>query len=172
MFEIVEPFFEVLDIFCLLTSQTDNCLKYRLIIVLWKLLQVFIIFNLLYFWVGAVIHSHGIHAVLASLLFKGKEFRITRIEMIKGIKKGMTNEPYKSVKLFQIHSHNWRGNNVIFCRYDDTLVVPIVENDLYERNLTNRMKIAMEMYPESNAVLVRRHGIYVWGTTWQRAKSQ
>ncbi|CBY43314.1 unnamed protein product, partial [Oikopleura dioica] len=26
--------------------------------------------------------------------------------------------------------------------------------------------------PESNAVIVRRHGIYVWGATWQQAKSQ
>lgn len=30
---------------------------------------------------------------------------------------------------------------------------------------------AMTDYPESCAVLVRRHGIYVWGSTWQSAKS-
>ena len=33
------------------------------------------------------------------------------------------------------------------------------------------MARAMEDYPDSCAVLVRRHGIYVWGTTWQSAKS-
>lgn len=33
------------------------------------------------------------------------------------------------------------------------------------------MAKAMEDYPESCAVLVRRHGIYVWGATWQSAKS-
>jgi methylthioribulose-1-phosphate dehydratase len=34
------------------------------------------------------------------------------------------------------------------------------------------MARAMHDYPDSHAVLVRRHGIYVWGPTWQSAKSQ
>lgn len=34
------------------------------------------------------------------------------------------------------------------------------------------MAKAIRDYPESNAVIVRRHGIYVWGATWQQAKSQ
>ena len=33
------------------------------------------------------------------------------------------------------------------------------------------MAKAMKDHPNSNAVLVRRHGIYVWGPTWQSAKS-
>lgn len=33
------------------------------------------------------------------------------------------------------------------------------------------MARAMTDYPEATAVLVRRHGIYVWGQTWQLAKS-
>jgi len=33
------------------------------------------------------------------------------------------------------------------------------------------MARAMEDYPETCAILVRRHGIYVWGKTWQSAKS-
>lgn len=47
-----------------------------------------------------------------------------------------------------------------------------MENVLYERELTKRMRVAMEMYPDTNAVIVRRHGVYIWGESWQRAKSQ
>lgn len=33
------------------------------------------------------------------------------------------------------------------------------------------MARAMKDYPDSCAVLVRRHGVYVWGKTWQEAKT-
>jgi hypothetical protein len=29
----------------------------------------------------------------------------------------------------------------------------------------------MQAYPHCNAILVRRHGVYVWGETWQKAKT-
>ncbi|XP_071809368.1 methylthioribulose-1-phosphate dehydratase-like isoform X2 [Asterias amurensis] len=99
---------------------------------------------------GAVIHTHSKHAVLATLLYPGKEFRITHMEMIKGIRKDKS------------------GGNL---RYDEELVVPIVENTPQEKDLKDRMARAMEEYPETCAVLVRRHGIYVWGETWEKAKS-
>lgn len=100
---------------------------------------------------GAVIHSHSQAAVLATLISPGREFRITHQEMIKGIKKGFSNEAH---------------------RYDETLVVPIIENTCFEADLKERMSQAMIANPEANAVLVRRHGVYVWGRTWQQAKSQ
>lgn len=34
------------------------------------------------------------------------------------------------------------------------------------------MNATMQEYPGSTAILVRRHGLYVWGDTWQKAKTQ
>lgn len=56
-------------------------------------------------------------------------------------------------------------------RYDDFLVVPIIENTPEEKDLKDRMARAMEEYPDSCAVLVRRHGVYVWGESWEKAKT-
>uniref|UniRef100_A0A8C7IDY7 Methylthioribulose-1-phosphate dehydratase n=1 Tax=Oncorhynchus kisutch TaxID=8019 RepID=A0A8C7IDY7_ONCKI len=98
----------------------------------------------------AVIHTHSKAAVMATLFYPGKEFRITHQEMIKGIRKGTSRTNY---------------------RYDETLVVPIIENTPEERDLKERMALAMEQYPDSCAVLVRRHGVYVWGESWEKAKT-
>ncbi|KAI9014947.1 class II aldolase/adducin N-terminal [Gaertneriomyces semiglobifer] len=98
---------------------------------------------------GACIHTHSQNAVMATLLY-GKEFVITHQEMIKGIKRGSSSESLK---------------------YYETLVVPIIENTAQEEDLKDRMAQAMQDYPDTNAVLVRRHGVYVWGKTWQQAKS-
>ena len=97
---------------------------------------------------GAVMHSHSQNVVLASLI-SGSEFRVSHIEMIKGIKKGSTGV-----------SH----------RYDEELIIPIIENTPFEADLESSMAAAMKAYPDSNAVIVRRHGIYVWGETWQRVR--
>ena len=64
---------------------------------------------------GAVIHTHSKAAVMATLLYPGKEFKITHQEMIKGISRGQTGKKY---------------------RYHDELVVPIIENTPEERDLT------------------------------------
>jgi methylthioribulose-1-phosphate dehydratase len=47
--------------------------------------------------------------------------------------------------------------------YLDTLEVPIIENTPNEEDLKDSMAEAMKQYPDAAAVLVRRHGIYVWG---------
>lgn len=95
---------------------------------------------------GAVIHSHGIETCLVTMLNPhAKEFRITHMEMIKGIK----------------------GHG-----YYDELVVPIIENTAYEYELTESLAKAIEAYPKTTAVLVRNHGIYVWGDSWISAKTQ
>lgn len=92
---------------------------------------------------GAVIHSHSMHAMIASLLFE-REFAISEIEMIKGIE-GMS--------------------------YHDRLVVPIIENTAHECDLAASLEAAIEAYPLTKAVLVRRHGVYVWGRDWVQAKT-
>lgn len=122
---------------------------------------------------GCCIHSHSINANLITALYseeyasyqrrispsingnssakeRTKEFRVKNQEMIKGIKIGSSDKNLN---------------------YNDTLVVPIIDNVLYERDLAGAMREAVSNYPESNAVLVRNHGVYIWGKTWQEAKS-
>lgn len=99
---------------------------------------------------GAVIHTHSPAAVMATLLWPGKEFRITHQEMIKGI-------------------YDYELNRNLM--YDEELVVPIIENTLFERDLENSMAKALKEYPGTSAILVRRHGVYVWGHNWQKAKT-
>lgn len=101
---------------------------------------------------GAVIHTHSQHAVMATLVGgpNSKEFRIRDQEMIKGIRNDKTGTYY---------------------RYFDELVVPIIDNTPDECDLEEFLAAAIEEYPETSAVLVRRHGLYVWGPTWQKAKA-
>ena len=47
--------------------------------------------------------------------------------------------------------------------YLDTLEVPIIDNTPNEEDLKDSMAEAMVKYPNAPAVLVRHHGVYVWG---------
>lgn len=99
---------------------------------------------------NACIHSHSINAVLATILAAEDELRISNLEMIKGIKRG---ESYKNFSCF------------------DELIIPIIHNTAHEEELQSTLEDAIIRYSESNAVLVRNHGIYVWGKSWEEAKS-
>lgn len=99
---------------------------------------------------GAVIHTHSQNAVRATLISKGDVFQITHQEMIKGIRQGTFGERL---------------------RYFDTLTVPIIDNTTHEADLTSHMERAIAKYPNTCAVLVRRHGVYVWGKDWVDAKT-
>jgi methylthioribulose-1-phosphate dehydratase len=92
---------------------------------------------------GAVIHSHSMYAMLATLVFR-EAFECTELEMIKGIS----------------------GHG-----YFDRLRVPIIENTAQERDLADSMANAIQAYPRTYAVLVRRHGVYIWGKDWIEAKT-
>jgi methylthioribulose-1-phosphate dehydratase len=57
-----------------------------------------------------------------------------------------------------------RGGIARTLSFLDTLEVPIIENTPNEEDLKDSMANAMIKYPDAPAILVRRHGIYVWGT--------
>lgn len=56
--------------------------------------------------------------------------------------------------------------------YHDVLELPVVENTARESELTASLRQAMAAYPRAPCVLVRRHGVYVWGDSWAQAKTQ
>ncbi|KIW07817.1 methylthioribulose-1-phosphate dehydratase, variant [Verruconis gallopava] len=105
---------------------------------------------------GCCIHTHSQWAVLITLLVEkqfGPDacFEIEHLEQIKGIAKG-------------------RGKPGALS-YWDRLRVPIIENTAHEEDLTESLEAAMEKFPDSYAVLVRRHGVYVWGDNVHKAKT-
>lgn len=55
---------------------------------------------------------------------------------------------------------------------DEELVIPIIENSTYAQDLVPTFKAALKEYPITSAILVRNHGMYVWGKNWQLAKAQ
>lgn len=56
--------------------------------------------------------------------------------------------------------------------YDDVLEIPIIDNRPSEDLLADQLEHVINAYPNTNAVLVRRHGLYVWGDSWEQAKTQ
>lgn len=106
---------------------------------------------------GCCIHTHSQWAVLITQLLETrlngdtKVFEINNIEQIKGIGGGPGKQNLG---------------------YFDTLRIPVIENTAHEEDLTESLEEAMDKYPDTYAVLVRRHGIYVWGETVHKAKTQ
>jgi len=95
-----------------------------------------------------VIHTHSMHAQMATLLDpteKATTLKITHLEMLKGV-----------------------GNH----SYDSVLEIPIIDNRPTEDLLASQLERVILKYPKCNAVLVRRHGVYVWGDSWEQAKAQ
>ncbi|KAI1499671.1 methylthioribulose-1-phosphate dehydratase [Biscogniauxia marginata] len=112
---------------------------------------------------GCCIHTHSQWAVLVTLLLESrgpgggggggddKVFAINNIEQIKGFARG----PGKTGNL----------------GYHDTLRIPVIENTAHEEDLTEYLEAAMDQFPDTYAVLVRRHGVYVWGDNVHKAKT-
>ncbi len=93
---------------------------------------------------GAVLHSHSLNAMLVTLM-NHSTFQVTGLEMMKGI---------EGVSIYDLHE------------------VPIIQNTPHESQLADSMADAIQEFPRSQAVLVRGHGVYVWGRDWKQAKTQ
>jgi methylthioribulose-1-phosphate dehydratase len=104
---------------------------------------------------GCCIHTHSQWAVLITLILESKKssmFEINNMEQIKGFKKGYQKQGSLG--------------------YHDTLKIPVIENTPQEEDLLETLEHAMEQNPDTYAVLVRRHGVYVWGDSVHMAKTQ
>ncbi|MSP93110.1 MAG: methylthioribulose 1-phosphate dehydratase [Myxococcales bacterium] len=95
---------------------------------------------------GAVLHAHSLDVVLATMLVPpGEPLRLTRLEMMKGL---------DGVGYFDTHE------------------LPVIDNTALEHELADRLERAVLDWPRANAVLVRNHGVYVWGRDASHAKTQ
>jgi len=92
---------------------------------------------------GAVLHSHSLAAMLVTL-FSGERLAISQLEMLKGL---------------------------AGVGYNDRHEIPVIDNTPQESELAESLGAAIDSAPENcHAVLVRRHGVYVWGDNWIDAK--
>lgn len=119
---------------------------------------------------GCCIHTHSQWAVLVTLICEaghqdahGKNvFAMKEIEQIKGISRGGTGST-------EILEGGRKAGNL---GYFDTMKIPIIENTAHEEDLKDTLEKAIEEWPETPAVLVKRHGLYVWGKDVAQAKTQ
>ena len=96
----------------------------------------------------SVVHTHSMNSQLATLLDpteESKTLKLTHLEMCKGV----------------------GGHS-----YDDILEIPILDNRPSEDMLIPQMEEALIKYPKCTGMLVRRHGLFVWGDSWEQAKTQ
>ena len=134
-------------VFCPLTFKLDTIFSHFYENV--QTVEKYIIFLAERSNVNAVIHSHDPNVVLASMLYKGSEFRIKNQHMIKGIYNNVEKRPGY---------------------FDEELVVPIVENEREDYMLCDKVAKAIQKYPQCNAVILRHHGIHIFGSSWQQCK--
>ncbi|HEY9886299.1 MAG TPA: methylthioribulose 1-phosphate dehydratase [Vampirovibrionales bacterium] len=91
----------------------------------------------------AIIHSHSINAALLTKIVKNKKVTFSKYEMLKGLQGGT---------------------------YFGEHTVPILNNVESECDLAEAVEQIVKEYPLSSAVLVRDHGVYIWGNSYQQAK--
>jgi methylthioribulose-1-phosphate dehydratase len=94
---------------------------------------------------GAVLHTHSIWATLASNAhFRRGGLGIRGYEMLKGLRGVRT------------HAHEeW---------------LPIIENSQDMPALSRTVEKKLQEHPEAHGFLLRRHGLYTWGSDLAEAK--
>lgn len=94
---------------------------------------------------NCVLHSHMLDALLFADLFAGKDFAtIKNLELLKG---------FKGIKTHELEIN-----------------IPVFENTQDIRTLAEEIKPAILSQPNSYGLLLRGHGIYVWGASVEEAK--
>lgn len=124
---------------------------------------------------GAVVHSHSVASVMAGMLavrpvreadggVRGgvKEvFQVSHLEMLKGLWWG-GRDAAADARL-AAGAGTGAGERHGRFGYEDTLTIPVISNTPFESELVTGMAAAMDAYPDAPAVMVKRHGVYVWG---------
>lgn len=94
---------------------------------------------------NCVLHSHILDSLLFADLFAGKSFAtIKDLELLKG---------FRGIKTHEIEIN-----------------IPVFDNTQDIRSLSEEIKPAILSQPNSYGLLLRGHGIYVWGDTVEEAK--
>ena len=93
---------------------------------------------------NCVLHSHIIDSLLFADLFPGPFATIKNLELLKG---------FKGIKT-----------------HETEINIPIFDNTQDIRNLAEEVKPAILSQPNSYGLLLRGHGIYVWGDSVEEAK--
>jgi methylthioribulose-1-phosphate dehydratase len=94
---------------------------------------------------NCVLHSHMLDALLFADLFPGKQFAtIKNLELLKG---------FKGIKTHELEIN-----------------IPVFDNTQDIRQLAETVKPAILSQPFSYGLLLRGHGIYVWGSSIEEAK--
>lgn len=94
---------------------------------------------------NCVLHSHMLDALLFADLFKGQEYATLKdLELLKG---------FKGVKT-----------------HDLEIKIPLFENTQDIRSLSETIKPAILAQKYSYGLLLRGHGLYVWGESVEEAK--
>jgi methylthioribulose-1-phosphate dehydratase len=92
---------------------------------------------------GAVLHTHSVWNTILTDAAEGGDISIRGYEMLKGLAGVRT------------HEHEER--------------VPIVENAQDIPKLAREVEVILAERPEAHAFLIRRHGLYTWGSDLSEA---